>query len=126
IANTAAIYSSARRVNRADVVNFVGENIEIETTATGTTKTVTFTGHPPVTISTGSYSYLSISADQELSLQITGFDAAQSDWEQTDDNALDYIKNKPAIPNINTNYLKDWIEFEFRDVEAGTTGEYVL
>lgn len=126
IANTAAIYSSARRVNRADVVNFVGENIEIETTATGTTKTVTFTGHPPVTISTGSFSYLSISADQELSLQITGFDAAQSDWNQTDTNALDYIKNKPEIPSVNSNYLKDWIEFEFRDVEAGTTGEYVL
>ena len=30
------------------------------------------------------------------------------------------------IPGPNTNYLRDWIEFEFRDIEAGTAAEYIL
>lgn len=50
----------------------------------------------------------------------------QSDWSQTNDTSLDYIKNKPTIPTVNSNYLKDWIEFEFRDITAGTAADYVL
>lgn len=38
----------------------------------------------------------------------------------------DDLTNKPTIPTINANYLKDWIEFEFRDIEAGTAADYVL
>lgn len=36
-----------------------------------------------------------------------------------------WIQLYPA-PAINDNYLKDWIEFEFRDIEAGTAADYVL
>ena len=38
-------------------------------------------------------------------------------------------ENKLVITNsvtLNSNYLKDWIEFEFRDITAGTAADYVL
>lgn len=56
----------------------------------------------------------------------TGEENVQSDWNQTDNTADDYIKNKPTIPSVNSNYLKDWIEFEFADFTAGTAKDYVL
>lgn len=74
----------------------------------------------------------------------------QSDWDQTDTAKVDYIKNKPTIPaapvnadwdaetglakilnkptvpSLNANYLKDWQDFTFEDVEPGTAKEYVI
>ncbi len=50
----------------------------------------------------------------------------QSDWNQATDTAMDFIKNKPSIPTVNANYLKDWIEFEFGDFTAGTAKTYTL
>ena len=55
-------------------------------------------GHPPVTIATGSEAYLSITDFQELSINVSDLGNVQSDWNQADTGADDYIKNKPTIP----------------------------
>jgi hypothetical protein len=45
----------------------------------------------------------------------------QSDWNQADSEALDFIKNKPLVFSM----VED-IAFEFRDIEPGTEQTYIL
>lgn len=54
-------------------------------------------------------------------------DEANSGGEIPLEGVLDSLQEQiDNIPEINANYLKDWIEFEFRDIEAGTAADYVL
>jgi hypothetical protein len=96
--NTAANFNNPFRIEKADTVEFKGEHIDVETSATGTNKEVMLIGHPAVTIATGSESFLSITGEQELSLDLpSGY--VQSDWNQTNDELADFIKNKPELHN---------------------------
>ena len=48
----------------------------------------------------------------------TGGTQIQSDWNQTDVEAVDYIKNKPTFPDMANYYTKEEIDNKFSEVET--------
>ena len=48
----------------------------------------------------------------------TGGTQIQSDWNQTDVEAVDYIKNKPTIPDMTNYYTKQEIDNKFSEIET--------
>jgi hypothetical protein len=116
VANTAYIYQNPFTIGNGDTVEFTGEGIDVETSVDGTLKTVLLKKQRADWNATEGPNVI-INKPEIPAAQI------QSDWNQTDSSRGDYIKNKPTIP---TDRPEDWIEFEFRDIEAGTAADYVL
>ncbi len=81
--------------------------------------------HPPVSIEPGSRQYLFINAQQQLGINVDelpgggGDENVQSDWNQTDDQADDYIKNKPAISD-------EKVKFDSDDTSAGYLSNKII
>ena len=48
----------------------------------------------------------------------TGGTQIQSDWNQTDVEAVDYIKNKPTFPDMTNYYTKEEIDNKFSEIET--------
>ena len=52
----------------------------------------------------------SILGEGNIVIQGGGGEQQQADWNQTDDTAVDYIKNKPVIPDVSNYYTKSEID----------------
>ena len=72
-------------------------------------------------------------AGQNISIQNNVISASgsaaqiQSDWNQSDSNSVDYIKNKPTIPDVSNYYTKSEVDEELntkQDASTAFSGDY--
>ena len=98
VANTAYIYQNPFTIANDDTVQFVGEGVDIETKVD----------------------------EIDSTKKLVTVKKQQSRWGEEDTESPNYILDKPTIPTVNANYLKEWQGWTFEDVVPGTAKEYVI